>query len=135
VPGNEEPPYEVLAALAASLHRELTEAMTALEQARVDLAQARERIAELEARLKQNPRNSSRPPSGEGLAKPAPSPRSLRKRSGRKPGGQDGHKGRCWCSRPGRTRRSGTSRAAAAGAAPGWRTGRSPGWSAARSST
>jgi uncharacterized protein DUF6444 len=34
----------------------------------VELAQARERIAELEARLKQNPRNSSQPPSSEGLA-------------------------------------------------------------------
>jgi len=67
-----------------SLRQELT-------QARADLAGARERIAELEARLGQTPRNSSRPPSSEGLAKPAP--RSLRKKSGRKPGGQDGHKG------------------------------------------
>jgi transposase len=94
VPGEEErPSYEVLAALVASLRRELAGAVAALEQARVELAQARERIAELEARLKQNPRNSSQPPSSEGLAKPAPRPRSLRKRSGRKPGGQDGHKG------------------------------------------
>ncbi len=46
-----------------------------------------------EARLNQNPRNSSRPPPGEGLARPAPKPRSLRKRSGRKPAGQDGYKG------------------------------------------
>ena len=77
MPGEEEPPsYEVLAAL---------------EQARAELAEARERIAELEARLRHNPRNSSEPPSSEGLAKPAP--RSLRKRGGRKPGGQDGHKG------------------------------------------
>jgi transposase len=94
VPGDEGPPsYEVLAALVASLRGELAGALAALEHARAELAQARERIAELEARLKQNPRNSSQPPSSEGLAKPAPRPRSLRKRSGRKPGGQDGHNG------------------------------------------
>jgi transposase len=85
VPGDEgPPPYEVMAALVVSLRCEL-------EQARAELAEAREQIAGLEARLRQNPRNSSRPPSSEGLAKPAP--RSLRKKSGRKPGGQDRHKG------------------------------------------
>ena len=94
MPGDEGPPsYEVLAALVVSLRGELAEAAGALGQARAELAEAREQIAELEARLKQNPRNSSRPPSSEGLAKPAPKPRSLRKKSGRKPGGQDGHKG------------------------------------------
>jgi len=94
VPGDEGPPsYEVLAALVVSLRGELAEAAGALEQARAELADAREQIAGLEARLRQNPRNSSRPPSSEGLAKPAPKPRSLRKKSGRKPGGQDGHKG------------------------------------------
>ena len=94
MPGDEGPPsYEVLAALVVSLRGELAEAAGALEQARAELADAREQIAGLEARLRQNPRNSSRPPSSEGLAKPAPKPRSLRKKSGRKPGGQDGHKG------------------------------------------
>jgi transposase len=91
VPGDQGPPYEVLAALVASLRHELAEAVGALERARAELAQARERIAELEARLRQNPRNSSTPPSSEGLGKPAP--RSLRKKSSRKPGGQGGHNG------------------------------------------
>lgn len=81
----------MLAALVASLRRELADALAVAEETRSDLAGARERIAELEARLKQSPRNSSKPPSSEGLAKPAP--RSLRQKSGRRPGGQDGHKG------------------------------------------
>ncbi len=65
-----------------------------LAEARAELERARERIAELEAQRRQTPRNSSKPPSGEGLGKPPPRPRSLRKKSGRKPGGQDGHEGR-----------------------------------------
>jgi transposase len=76
----------VLAALVVSLRRELA-------QAQAELGQARDRVAELEARLDQSPRNSSKPPSSEGLEKPPPRKRSLRKRSGRRPGGQDGHKG------------------------------------------
>ena len=74
----------MLAALVVSLRQELA-------QTRAELERARERIAELEARLKQNSRNSSKPPSSEGLGKPAP--RSLRTKSGRRPGGQAGHEG------------------------------------------
>ena len=99
MPVDQGPPLdEVLAALVASLRQELVDAQAALAQVtgelaetRAELGRARERIAELEARLRQNPRNSSRPPSSEGLGKPAP--RSLRKKSGRRPGGQDGHEG------------------------------------------
>ena len=78
-----------------------------------------EKFAKLEAenkeladRLKTNSRNSSKPPSTDGYAKPPakakassgtpperdpkddkPNPKSLRKKSGLKPGGQKGHKG------------------------------------------
>jgi transposase len=64
---------------------ELIEALSA------ELGAARAWIAELEARLGQTSKNSSKPPSSDGLAKPAP--KSLRKRNGRKPGGQAGHPG------------------------------------------
>jgi transposase len=72
------PTYEELAALVVTLQARIAEQDT--------------RIAELERRLAASSRNSSKPPSSHGLGKPAP--KSLRGRSGRKPGGQPGRQGR-----------------------------------------
>jgi transposase len=88
------PSYEVLAALVVSLRDELVQTQTMLTRTGDALEQAVQRIAELEARLASNSQNSSKPPSSDGLAKPAPKTRSLRGRTVRKPGGQPGHEGR-----------------------------------------
>lgn len=78
VPADRGPSYEELAALA-------------IQQAE-QIEQLKAEIAELRRQLDQNSRNSSKPPSSDSpFTKPAP--KSLRRKSGRKPGGQPGHPG------------------------------------------
>src|SRR4029077_13263188 len=57
-----------------------------------EIAALKARIAELERRLGLNSSNNGKPPSSDGLKKP-PRTSSSRERSGKKPGGQKGHKG------------------------------------------
>jgi transposase len=57
------------------------------------LAQALSRVAELEAQLALNSHNSSKPPSSDGFQRPPKSPsNNSKKATGRKSGGQVGHK-------------------------------------------
>ena len=55
------------------------------------IAELNQTIQELKEQLNKNSQNSSKTPSSDGYKKPAP--KSLRKPSGKKAGGQDGHQG------------------------------------------
>jgi transposase len=63
-----------------------------IEELEALVKQQAARIAELEKRLNKNSRNSSKPPSSDGLGKP-PRTTSLRENGKNKSGGQKGHKG------------------------------------------
>ncbi len=79
---------EILALCASN-----PEVIVYIESLESQIKELRERLQSLEARLNQNSRNSSKPPSTDVFLHEKPKPKSRRKKSGKKPGGQEGHQG------------------------------------------
>ncbi|HEY1000512.1 MAG TPA: IS66 family transposase [Streptosporangiaceae bacterium] len=78
---------ELLAERDAQIGELLAQVAVIAEQ----LAELQAQVADLATRVKQNSKNSSRPPSSDGLARPAP--KSLRGKTGRRPGRPKGQPG------------------------------------------
>ena len=104
VPGEAASPDEVIAGLRAANARlrellaerdahiaQLLAQAAQLDELQARVAELQAQVADLMARVKQNSKNSSKPPSSDGLGKPAP--KSLRKKTGRKPGRPRGQPG------------------------------------------
>jgi transposase len=81
----DDPSYEELKELVAAQQ-------LLIEQQTARIAELEARIVELERRVGRNPRNSSMPPSAEGLSKP-PANRAERRKAKRRPGKQPGDEG------------------------------------------
>ena len=75
----------------AELEAENAHVQALYEQSQEQIARWLARVQELEARLAKDSHNSSKPPASDPLGRKRP--RSQRRRSGKKPGGQLGHHG------------------------------------------
>ena len=78
----------------ARLRAELATAHATIAELTAQMATLLERVKDLEGQRATTSRNSSKPPSSDG---PTRVPRSLRGKSGKKPGGQPGHPGARLC--------------------------------------
>ncbi len=87
-------------------------------QQREQITALLERVRDLEARLAKDSHNSGKPPSSDGLKRQLPRTRSLRRKSGKKPGGKLGHPGETLHLVADLTRALRPSRACAAGCRP-----------------
>ncbi|MEW6477785.1 MAG: IS66 family transposase [Actinomycetota bacterium] len=96
--GDGRPSYEDLEQRVGELEGENAELRVLVAAQAALIEKLTVEIAELRARLDMNSRNSSKPPSSDGYAKPAP--KSRRARSGKKPGKQPGDPGRHLAQRP-----------------------------------
>lgn len=83
---------EVFDSLHDSIHSYIRYLETTIQQQQIQIQQQQVQIHDLEARLAKNSSNSSKPPGSDGLKKP--NPKSLRGKSGKKPGAQQGHAGK-----------------------------------------
>jgi transposase len=82
--------FKLLLVLLKKQSEEIAYLKTENADLKAESAKFKDRIKELEGRLNQNSSNSSKPPSSDGFKKRIV---NLRKRSGKKPGGQHGHEG------------------------------------------
>jgi transposase len=96
--GDGRPSYEDLEQRVGELEVENAELRALVASQAAMIEKLTVEVAELRARVDKNSRNSSKPPSSDGYAKPAP--KSRRQRSGKKPGKQPGDPGRHLAQRP-----------------------------------
>ena len=87
-------PVNITEEFVRSLMKQNEEQSARIAELSAEIASLNQTIRELKEQLNKNSKNSSRPPSSDGLKKPAVKKnRSLRESSGKKQGAQEGHDG------------------------------------------